>query len=300
MLLAAGFFDESSDEDFEERVFTVGGYVASGAASVQLELRWKDLLDKYALAYFKASELESLIGQFAKFRDNPTSAAKDRFTKREKEPARSIKTEFIDLLCKQSDLIALSATINMQHLKAFRHDKPDEFRKIPSFFQLCGQIVIMEAGLMMLETNAQNPPSLQALLRPVFDSHREFGPRFERGFDVFRQKNPNASRYLLPPIFEDEKTYIALQAADLFAYEIRRTVGNHFFDPERDIRIAAGRLFPQVSKTYVLDYPTLETLAAWQGRNEAIPVSPLEEIWSGPIQEVRSQAKGTIVAGPSY
>lgn len=278
MLLVAGYFDESAYGESEERVFTIAGYIASGAPAVQLELRWRDLLGKYKLEYFKASELESGIGEFAKFRDNPATASKDRFTEREKTLFKDIKKDFVDLLCKQCDLIAISATVHMQHLKAFRHDKPDEFRKLPSFYQLCGQIVMMEAGFLMAETNAHNSAIYQGLLRPIFDSHQEFGPSFEAGFDAFRQKNPNASRFLLNPKFEDDRTYLCLQAADLFAYEIRRTVSNYFFEPDRNVRIAAARLFPQISKTYVLDYAALETLAGWQGRNDAIPISPIEEI----------------------
>jgi hypothetical protein len=279
MLLAAGFFDESSDGEFEERVFTVGGYIASGAPAVQLELRWKDLLEKYELAYFKASELESLIEQFAKFRDDPSSATKARFNQREKELVISIKTEFVDLLCKQTDLIGVSATIHMQHLKAFQNDKPELFRKIPPFYQLCGQLVMMEAGQLMATTNASNPPHLQAMLRPIFDSHQEFGPRFKASFDEFKKKNPNSSKFLLPPLFEKEEDYLCLQAADLFTYEMRRTVSNHFFEPTRDLRIAAGRLFPQISKSFVVDYAALETLAGWQDR-DFIPISPIEEIWT--------------------
>jgi len=133
----------------------------------------------------------------------------------------------------------------------------------------------------MADTNADNPNHMQAMLRPIFDSHQEFGPRFEASFDEFKSKNPNSSKFLWPPIFENEQTYLCLQAADLFTYEMRRTVSNHFFDPKRDLRVAAGRLFPQINRSFVVDYAALETLAGWQERDEVIPISPIEDGGNG-------------------
>lgn len=276
MLLAAGYFDESADGEFEDRVFTIGGYIAGGPSGLQLDLRWQALLDKYGLGYFKASELESGIGEFAKFRDRPATASTDRFTEREKEVLRGIKVEFVNLLCAQRDMVAISATIHMRHLKAFEHDSPGLFKRLPPFYQLCGQLVMMEAGLALKEANEASPPYLHSVLRPIFDSHQEFGPRFEASFEDYKQKNPQSSQYLLPPAFEDEETYKCLQAADLFAYEIRRTVSNHFFEPRRDLRIAMLRLFPQVRATYVVDYETLKMLAELQGGDQK-SITSIEE-----------------------
>jgi hypothetical protein len=110
----------------------------------------------------------------------------------------------------------------------------------------------------------------------VFDSHQEYSGRFKTGFDVFKQKNPTCSRYLLPPFFEKETDYLCLQAADLFVYEVRRTVSNHFYEPHRCIRIAMGRLFPQALNTYVLGYDILKSLAEGQ-KDDRIPIQTLEE-----------------------
>ena len=55
--LAGGYFDESFDE-FEDATFTIAGLVGNGFDALVLDLRWKDLLQKYNLKYFKASEIE--------------------------------------------------------------------------------------------------------------------------------------------------------------------------------------------------------------------------------------------------
>lgn len=268
MLLAAGYFDESTDGEFEDRVFTVGGYVTAGYPAIHLDFRWRELLKKYDIAYFKASEQESLIGEFAKFRDDPKNATKTRFTDREKLLVREIKTDFINLLSQQYDLIGISATVHMRNLKELKANRPDLFKKLPPAYLLCAQLVMMDAGDVMNKTQAERPPQLHGLLRPVFDSHEEYAIQMARSFAGFCDKNPKTSRFLLPPIFENEQTYLCLQAADLFVYEVRRTVSNFFFEPKRDLRIAMQRLFPQINNTYVLDYETLKSLAEWQGSDK--------------------------------
>jgi hypothetical protein len=277
MLLAAGYFDESTDGEFEERVFTVGGYVTSGYPAIHLDLKWRDLLTKYEIEYFKASELEAGIGQFAKFRDKPKNASKDRFTEREREFFRCIKTEFVDLLSQQEGMIGISATVHMRQFKAFALDHPDLFRKLPTVYGLCAQLVMVDAGYLMNETQASNPPHLHGLLRPIFDSHKDYERLTVDTFDRFCKANPEASRLLLPPIFEDDKKYLCLQSADLFVYEVRRTISNYFFEPKRELRIAMKKLFPQAAHSYVLDYEALKLIAEWQGFEQRIPVQTLEE-----------------------
>jgi hypothetical protein len=274
MLLAAGYFDESTDGEFEERVFSVGGYIADGYSALQLDYKWKELLDKHGLVYFKASEADAGIEQFAKFRDNPSSVHTARFTEREKKILTDIKIEFVDLLCEQPHLIGVSATLHMQNWRAFANDYPGLAKRLPPVYQLCGHLVLMASGFIMNRSNEGRPAHLQGILKPVFDSHQEYADRFIASFDGFREKNPECSRNLLPPIFENDTTYKCLQAADLFVYEIRRTISNHFFDPRRDLRIAMGRLFPHVENTFVLDYEALKSLAEWQGRDK-IPIEPL-------------------------
>lgn len=274
MLLAAGYFDESTDGDFEDRVFSVGGYVTAGWNGLQLDFRWNDLLAKYGLRYFKSSELESGIGEFAKFRDNPATASKDRFTDREKELLKNIKIEFVNLICAEKELIGVSATVHMRHLKAFAHDHPELASRLPPAYEMCSHLVLMRSGILLNDTNDEVPSHLQGQLRPIFDSHKEFSRRLEKSFPIFREKNPESSRGLLDPLFEDDKTYKCLQAADLLVYEIRRTISNHFFEPRVKLRAAMERLFPQTMNTYILDYDTLKMLAECQS-SDRIPIEPL-------------------------
>ena len=275
MILVAGYFDESSDNDAEERCFTVGGYIASGAPAAILELRWNVLLGKYNLAYFKASELDNMFGQFKQHRDDPNGHANKRFSDREKQLIRDIKTEFVDLIVKENDaLIAVSATVIIRDWNLIRHEDPETIKRLPPFYQLCGHLVMLEAGLLMNSSNAINAADYRGQLRPIFDTHQEYSKRFVLSFPEFARKNPNASKFLLPPLFEKEEDYLMLQAADLFVYEMRRTVGNYHFDGREVVRKAMERLLPQISRTFVLDRRALYALVGSQ--SDFNPLSSLE------------------------
>jgi len=78
----AGYYDESDDFNCG---YAVAGFLGHQHDCVHLDLAWRDkILDKYDLEYFKASELNTGKGQFAKFRDNPNGDLNAPFSPREK------------------------------------------------------------------------------------------------------------------------------------------------------------------------------------------------------------------------
>jgi len=93
MWLAGGYFDESFDE-CEDRCYTIAGYIGPQLPAVILDLRWKDLLKHYNMAYFKCSELEFGFGEFAQYRDDPSNMQAP-LSAQEKAKIREIKTAFV-------------------------------------------------------------------------------------------------------------------------------------------------------------------------------------------------------------
>jgi len=83
MPFVAGFFDESSDED-SSQIYVVAGFTGNYLVTSILEMRWQDVLNKYELEYFKASELNAGVGQFQKYRDEPEDESWRPFSPREK------------------------------------------------------------------------------------------------------------------------------------------------------------------------------------------------------------------------
>ena len=272
MWLASGYFDESFDK-FEDATYTVAGLVGSEWDALILDLRWQELLKRYNLAYFKASEIELGFGEFRQYRDDPQDV-KRKLSSREKALIREIKTAFIDLICEQDELRGVAACMLVRDYRALKAELPDFHRRLPIPYVLCADLMLVEAGSRMNITNELHPKT-PGVLRPVFDSHKDYQARFTRGFQTFSKKNPKSSVSLLPPIFEKEQDYKCLQAADCIAYESRKLLFNTFFDPERDERIAMTRLKESVMDVmYLLDYDNLKTIAMGQHLADEIPIKP--------------------------
>jgi hypothetical protein len=92
-------------------------------------------------------------------------------------------------------------------------------------------------------------------------------------FDDFKAKNPLCSRWLLPPNYEDEKDYIALQAADNLAYECRRLLITEEYDTHSPERKAMTRLKEHIHKIYRLHYDSLKMIIESKS-SDSIPTTP--------------------------
>lgn len=263
MWLAGGYFDESFDES-ENSCYTVAGYIGPQLPAIILDLRWKAMLKRYDLEYFKASEIEFGFGQFAKHRDNPNNLSAP-LSKREKALIREIKIAFVNLICDEDHLLGISASVILRDFDRLKKEEPKLADRLPTPYTLCGHLVMVEAGTVVNRSNEDSTAQHQTFLRPVFDSHKDYSHRFQSAFETFCKKNPLTSKYLLPPIYETEQAYRCLQAADCLAYEARRLVDRTVNEPEfaRE-RIAMTRMKEHVRAIYVLDYETLKKLAALQ------------------------------------
>jgi hypothetical protein len=268
MWLAGGFFDESTDE-YEEVVYSVAGFVSHGRPSLMVDLRWKAALKEYNLEYFKASEIEHGFGQFRQYRDDPNDIAKP-LSQREKDLRTEIKTAFIDIICDEPDFVGIGAGILVRDLRAFREDHPELARVLPSPYVMCADLMLVQAGLMMNITN-KNHPADPGLLRPIFDSHEVYEPPFIGGFDSFKRSNPISSVSLLEPIFESDRNYRCLQAADCLAFELRKFIYNKTFDPTRGTRKAMERLMEcNIEVLFHVDYNALLTVTRGQKDPDAV------------------------------
>lgn len=179
------------------------------------------MLDKYGLEYFKASELEWGFGQFAKFRDNPDDLHA-RFSEREKKLFREIKTTTIDIFLEADLLWGFGAVLLLPDYHRLLGEFKAKNLVLPQPYYFCAQVVYMEAGFVMDFQNKGRTRSEQGSVRPVFDKQEEYEGEANQVFEVFREKNPLCSKWLLPPHFEDDRDYIVLQVADNLAYEMRR------------------------------------------------------------------------------
>lgn len=279
MQVAVGFFDESTDDETHGQCYAVAGFLGSQWATAALEMEWRPLLDKYEIDYFKASELNAGEREFKKFRDDPNAKEWAPFSDREKEFFKGIKADFTSVITNARDILGIGVALVLPDYYRLREENPLAKKNLLTPYHLCAQTMLMEAGMMMYETNKELAPSSRALMKPVFDSHEQYSGRMKMAFDTFRVKNPNSSTYLLPPDYEDEKVYLTLQAADNLAYESRRYLLHRHFGTPSEPRRAMTELLNQgsVVRLYKLDYRSLKIIAESQTADR-LPINPVQDI----------------------
>ena len=261
MWLSAGFFDESTDEDTEGTCYVIAGFIGAQLITAKLELRWRDLLDKYGLEYFKASELSAGTGQLQKFRDDPSEYNFRPFSQREKDEFKEISTAFTDLIVDAENLYGIGAAVILPDLERLQAEYTHA-KKLPRPYHMCAQLVLVEAGNEMVAQNTPPRGHDTCFLRPIFDEHEEFSGRAKQAWDGFCQKNPNCSKFLLPPHYESEHNYLTLQAADLLAFEVRKLVlmqRKNFQTRREPLKriVQTGNIL----RTFKVDYDALKMIA---------------------------------------
>ena len=270
MFCAAGYFDESDDN---YRAFSVAGFLGHQRDCVYLHWAWEErILKPYHLEYFKASELNAGTGQFAQHRDNPKGNLNALFSQREKELFNRIKTESIDVFL-DFLLIGIGAVVMLPDYYRLSEEFKAADKVLPDPYFLCAQLVMMESGLIIGEINESTSPLQKSYVRPNFDNQETYKGKTKLMFDDFKTKNPLCSRWLLPPNYEDEKDYIALQAADNLAYECRRLLITEEYDTHIPERKAMTRLKERIYKIYKLNYDGLKAIMESQSSN-TIPIAP--------------------------
>ncbi len=267
---AAAYFDESDDND---QAYAVAGFLGHQHDCVHLHWAWEErLLKKYELKYFKASELESGMGQFARLRDNP-KRLNSKFSAREKGLFRKIKIESIDITLEFGLIQGFGAVLLLPDYHRLLSEYKAIRRPLPAPYFFCAQLVMMEAGFIMNAINARSSWSQQGLVRPVFDSQEEYRGRAQQMFDIFAKKNPLCSYFLLPPHYEDDRKYLMLQVADNLAYEVRRLLISQDFSKHIPERRAWARLKDRVLRIYKLNYEALKMIMDSQ-MPDVIPIKP--------------------------
>lgn len=270
MICAAGYFDESDDN---ERAYSVAGFLGHQRECVYLHWAWEErILKPYHLEYFKASELNAGTGQFAQHRDNPKRNLNALFSQREKELFNKIKTESIDVFL-DFLLIGIGAVVMLPDYHRLFQEFKAAGKVLPDPYFVCAQLVMMESGLIIGEINESASSLEKSYVRPTFDNQETYKGKTKLMFDDFKAKNPLCSRWLLPPNYEDEKDYIALQAADNLAYECRRLLITEEYDTHVSERKAMTRLKEHIHKIYKLNYDSLKMIIESQS-SDSIPVTP--------------------------
>lgn len=277
LVMYGAFFDESD----EKPSFSLAGYSAAYDTWLHLDWAWTDLLKKWKVGYFKASECENLIGEFAQYRNNPADF-KTPLTPDEYARAVEAKIAFVDAICKQGDdLKGYGAVVVLKDFEKLISENSEASRLfMDKPYYLCFQLCLVAAAMPTRDANQTRSGDDRIQIRPIFDSHKEYSRIANTLFQEFKVKNPRSSEVLLPPGYDDDVESSALQVADNLAYEVRKLLTRQISKGDDFMRKAMERLRPFTYRMYRLDYDALKLIIDRQDPDFIpIPYMKVEELW---------------------
>jgi Protein of unknown function (DUF3800) len=211
--LNQAFIDDSGSEP-ESPLFVLAGFIASYERWIDFSDEWQGALDEPPkLEYFKMKEAARLRGQFDKSRGWNESERDRRIAS-----LTGIITKYAQ--------IRIHASIRNDHFDKYLRSLPTPGRNLATdspYTMLCLQIM-MVAGVF-----APFPPhSLQGPCDFIFDEQLGHSEEIMGWWPTIKRNMDASSKTDLPkffgslPIWRDEKCFLPLQAADLYAWQLRR------------------------------------------------------------------------------
>jgi hypothetical protein len=209
MITLQPYVDDSGSEP-QSHTFVLGGLIAQPAEWLAFSADWQMALDSgpVGLDYFKMSEAMSLKEQFDRSR-GWTQASRDRKV-----------DEFIDVICKR---VPLAAWVSTRHadFKKYLQSIPMPQRHLSTdtpYMFLYPQFVFA-LGVLAQRMRAD------CVFDIIFDEQVGFDREAVLAWPGIKSfaDSVGLGRYLAgAPAYRDEKKFLPLQGADLFAWEHRR------------------------------------------------------------------------------
>lgn len=238
MAMIISYMDESADKK-PEGTFVVGGLLGRPVAFFELERRWEQLRKRsdIGIRYFKASECNLGIGQFAKFVADPRNITPD-----ERARLDSISHEFLSLITKPV-MLDNRAYICVQGVGVVQDDFYDvitdpKARAVlgPSPYRLAYDFALIQCAWAMKQLGEAYWVSF------VCDEDEEHSPFAIEAYNNLKETNPVAAAYMGSFVSDDDKKCEQLQAADAAAYEVRRALNLSLKKWEGELRKQFNRM----------------------------------------------------------
>jgi hypothetical protein len=251
------YFDESWDQH-QKKILVIGGMIGRYEQWSKIEWPWKELLEKYEIKYYRASEAEFARGEFNKepFRsgENPSTSEQYRLLERVREDFFHVITRGI------VSGLAIGVPLQEFNQAANTPEKLKKFGGTP--YYICGHV----AMLAMLKAEKEVIRSKE-LVAFIFDRQQEFDAEMLK---VHANLDTAACEYhsqVGSIVFDDKKRFIPLQVADTLVYESRKYLERKIIDPNAVPRREMQRLMDeekifQISlcdKEYLESYLTSST-----------------------------------------
>lgn len=216
------YFDESWDQH-QKKVVVFGGMVGRHEQWAKIEWPWKELLKKYGLKYYRASDAEFARGEFDRepFRTEkkPTSPEQYRLL-------QDVRKEFFEILTR-----GIVAGFGVQiPVKAF-NEVADTPKKMEAFGGTPYYICAHTAMLRLLKAIKYEVPSKE-LVTFVCDRQQEFQREMIKVHAHMATKACEFHSQVGSISFEDKTSFVPLQVADTFVYETRKDCERKMADPK--------------------------------------------------------------------
>lgn len=277
LVLSAAYLDGGN----ERPGLAVAGY--SGAIDTwwSLNCHWQALLKRWNLKYFKASECENGLVEFAQYRDDLTGP-KSPLKPHERGRLRKVKLEFIDAISARHHVLqgygAAIATEDLKRIFAEDPAAPIIFLNKP--YYIGAELCLVAATMLVSDVNMRCSRNDKIKVRPILGAREECGVITNTVFDKFAKKNPRSAEVLLPPQYDDHGNNSWLQVADMLAYEICTQLLNHSRDDY--MRVSLRTLLPAMHRVFRLDCKNLKQIIHNYSA-DSIPVRHLlpQQLWHG-------------------
>jgi hypothetical protein len=229
------YFDESCDQH-QEKIFVVGGMLGLYEQWSKIEWRWRELLDKYGIAYYRASEAEFARGQFNK---EPYRTVGTDTTPEQYELLRVVRDDFFRITTSGTvSGLAIGIPITLFREAANTPERLEKFGGTP--YYLCGHTAMLE----MLKAVKYVLRS-KDLVTFTFDRQQEFEKEMKKVHIYLQTKECEFHSQVGSVRFEDKKVVVPLQVADTLVYESRKYLERLQADPTVGPRPELKRLMDE-------------------------------------------------------
>jgi hypothetical protein len=209
LMILAVYADDSADQH-RQTIFTVGGFMGFPHMFATAEQKWNKYLVDHHLEYFKASEAQNLDGQFDSLkRMLPPRSARAFAESVRYDLGKIIADEHLGGIALSLDIAAFKKVLKEQA------DAERYFGTSDCCIFMFRQFIINCISLM----NDDWPESSSTQIAFVFDDHSNWR-QAEESYQTLR-RDPVIAPRLGAISHANDRTTIALQMADLCAYEGR-------------------------------------------------------------------------------
>jgi hypothetical protein len=211
MVIRQAVVDDSGSEP-QSRIFVLAGFVGTSDDWAKFAPEWQAVLDlSPKLDYFKMTEAANFGGQFSRAKGWNEGKRDDRLA------------ALCSVIKKFSDL-TIQAGVRNDHFEKYIKSIPTPERTL----MIDSPYVLLFTQIILAMATFGDRVGIEHACQFVFDQQRGFEDHAKMAWSTTRalvkkSARSDLARFVAPdPDFENDRTFLPLQAADLFAWHLRR------------------------------------------------------------------------------